>query len=183
MLDASDLLRAVVDPIRLAILGAAAVGPVDVDDLATRLGTSPKRVRKEVGSLTAMGLLDRDGRVDVEALRDLGRSLPQLAPMDPDLADGPWTDEEATVLSRFFSGRRLTSIPSQASKRRLVLERLVQEFEPGLHYDEREVNFQLQLFYADYATLRRYLVDEGLMTRADGSYWRSGGRVDAPEPN
>ncbi len=42
-----------------------------------------------------------------------------------------------------------------------------------------EVNFTLQLFYADYATLRRYLVDEEFMTRADGVYWRSGGRFPA----
>jgi len=34
----------------------------------------------------------------------------------------------------------------------------------------------LQLFYADYAALRRYLVDEGMMSRAEGVYWRTGGR-------
>ena len=57
-----------------------------------------------------------------------------------------------------------------------MLERLAQEFEPGRRYQEKEVDFTLQLFYADYATLRRYLIDEQLMTRADGVYWRSGGR-------
>jgi len=81
------------------------------------------------------------------------------------------------VLSRFFAGRRLTQIPSSRSKRLLVLERLALEFEPGLRYEEREVDFTLQLFHADYASLRRYLVDEGLMTRAEGVYWRTGGRV------
>ena len=38
------------------------------------------------------------------------------------------------------------------------------------------MNFTLQLFHADYAALRRYMVDEGLLTRAEGVYWRSGGR-------
>ena len=66
---------------------------------------------------------------------------------------------------------------SQA-KRALVLERLALEFEPGLRYTEREVNSTLQVFHPDYASLRRHLVDDGFLTRADGSYWRSGGRVD-----
>ncbi|NNK91836.1 MAG: DUF2087 domain-containing protein, partial [Acidimicrobiia bacterium] len=68
-------------------------------------------------------------------------------------------------------------IPTQHAKRLIVLERLAQEFEPGLRYREQEVNFTLQLFHADYAALRRYLVDEGYLTRADGVYWRTGGRT------
>ncbi len=31
----------------------------------------------------------------------------------------------------------------------------------------------------DHATLRRYLIDQGLLSRAAGEYWRSGGRLDA----
>ena len=54
--------------------------------------------------------------------------------------------------------------------------RLAQEFEPGLRYQEVDVNFTLQLFNPDYTALRRYLVDEGFLTRSEGVYWRSGGR-------
>jgi len=80
------------------------------------------------------------------------------------------------VLSRFFRGSRLEAVPTQHAKRLIVLERLAQEFEPGLRYSERAVSFTLQLWYPDYAALRRYLVDEGFLTRADGFYWRTGGR-------
>jgi hypothetical protein len=31
----------------------------------------------------------------------------------------------------------------------------------------------------DHVTLRRYLVDEGLLSRADGEYWRTGGWVES----
>ncbi len=85
------------------------------------------------------------------------------------------------MLGRFFSGRRVTSLPSNRSERLLVLERLALEYEAGVRYQEREVNFSLQMFYPDYATLRRYLVDEGLLTRADGVYWRTGGWVSGPD--
>jgi len=90
--------------------------------------------------------------------------------------DGPWSAEETAVLQRFFEGGRLTQIPAQRSKRRVVLERLAQEFEPGLRYAERDVNLALQVWHPDYAALRRYLVDEGFLTRAEGFYWRTGGR-------
>jgi len=52
------------------------------------------------------------------------------------------------------------------------------EFEPGINYDEKEVNVIVGKFFNDYASLRRYLVDEGLLSREHGMYWRTGGRVD-----
>lgn len=78
---------------------------------------------------------------------------------------------------RFFAGERLTEIPAQRGKRLVVLERLALEFEPGRHYGEAEVNAILGRFHPDHATLRRELVDEGLLDRAQSVYWRSGGRV------
>jgi hypothetical protein len=172
-----DFLSLTLDPIRLALLGAAAVGPVDSAAVAKDLGMEERKVLREYGKLAGAGLIGDDHRLDVEVLRELARSVPTDAPIDPSIVDGPWTDDEALVLARFFSGRRLTRVPSNRSKRRLVLELLALEFEPGRRYPEREVDFALQMFFADYAMLRRYLVDEGFMTRADGVYWRTGGRI------
>ena len=36
----------------------------------------------------------------------------------------------------------------------------------------------LRAFHPDVAALRRYMVDEQLLDRADGVYWRSGGRTE-----
>ena len=55
---------------------------------------------------------------------------------------------------------------------------MARTFEPGHRYPEREVNDVLRTFWADYAALRRYLVDEGFLDRADGVYWRAGGTVE-----
>jgi hypothetical protein len=41
-------------------------------------------------------------------------------------------------------------------------------------YPEKEVNQRLALFHRDVASLRRYLVDTGLMTREGGIYRRAG---------
>jgi hypothetical protein len=176
MLEPRDYLGVVVDPLRLAVLGHAAVGPVDVACLAGELGVTKRKMQVVVGKLQSAGLLRSDLTLDRDALRAVARSLPQDAPIDPDLIAQGWTADEARTLGRFFTGTRLKQIPTQRTKRLVVLERLAQEFEPGLRYQEKEVNFTLQLFRADYAALRRYLVDEEFMTRADGVYWRTGGR-------
>lgn len=174
----AEYLRLALDPVRLAVLGSAVGGPIDADVLADELSTSKREVLEAIARLRQTGLIGVDGRLDVEALRQVGRQLPDLEPASDAVTDGPWTGEETDVLRRFFEGDRLKEIPAQRSKRLVILERLVQEFEPGVRYPERQVNFTLQMIHPDYAALRRYMVDEGLMTRADGVYWRTGGRYD-----
>ena len=83
------------------------------------------------------------------------------------------------VLRTFFDPEgRLTTIPAKHAKRLVVLDALAQLFEPGERYPETEVNNRLRDAHDDVAALRRYLVDEGLLTREAGLYWRSGGWVD-----
>lgn len=68
---------------------------------------------------------------------------------------------------------RLPALPARRAKRQLVLRWLAQLFEPGRRYGELEVNALLAARHNDYASVRRYLVDEGLMERAAGQYWRA----------
>ena len=79
------------------------------------------------------------------------------------------------VLRAFMKDGRITQIPRQPSKRRVLLDLLAQEFEPGRRYTEREVNETLARFHPDTAAWRRYLVDDEFMEREAGSYWRAGG--------
>lgn len=164
------------DPMRLSLLGRSAEGRVDVAAVAQAFGVPERTVLVALGKLRTAGLISDDNSLDLDALRSLAATLPTEPAVDPAFLDGLWTDEEAAVLSRFFQGGRLTSVPSQHAKQLLVLERLAQEFAPGVRYREAEVNFTLQMFHSDFAMLRRYLVDEDMMTRADGVYWRTGGR-------
>ena len=72
----------------------------------------------------------------------------------------------------------LRTIPSKQGKLMVVLDHLSQSFEPGRTYPEAEVNEILGSFHPDYAALRRYLVENGFMTREDSRYWRSGGTFE-----
>ena len=83
----------------------------------------------------------------------------------------------AEVVGRFIKNGRLVIWPSKQSKLRPVLDHIAQDFEPGRRYPEPEVNEILLAYNDDVAALRRYLVDEGFMSREAGVYWRSGGTV------
>lgn len=106
------------------------------------------------------GQLDRVGR-------ELGGDLGTLPGPAPD-----WGGRSAVrVLSNFFEGDRLVRIPAQQGKRLTVLRYIAENvFEQGREYPEKEVNQLLGLRHPDVASLRRYLVDEGFMTRAGGTY-------------
>ena len=78
-------------------------------------------------------------------------------------------------LKVFISGGQV-AMPARQARRRL-LDVIAQAFEPGVRYDERRVSLFLGAIHSDYAALRRYLVDEQFLSRADGEYWRSGGTV------
>ena len=160
------------------MLGLAASGPLDIDDAAYRLSITVGQVRRAVSRLVEAGLLDSNLALNRQALRDLAETLPADEAVSPLVLEGPWSQEEKDILGRFFVGTRLTEIPAPHARRRVILERLAQEFEVGLRYSEKEVNSLLQTFHPDYAALRRFMVDEGFLSRADGSYWRSGGRVE-----
>jgi hypothetical protein len=171
--------KALLEPSRLAVAGLLACGARSVDELAEATGLPDREVLAALAPLVQGGVVERDGerfRLVPAALRAGARAAPPPAPADQTVFHGMSSAEQA-VLGRFFRGRRLVEVPAQRGKRVVVLERLALEFEPGVRYEEGEVNALLERFHDDYATLRRLLVDEGFLDRDHGVYWRSGGRV------
>ena len=73
---------------------------------------------------------------------------------------------------------RISVMPAKRAARLVLLDQVAQAFEPGRRYPEQAVNEILKAVYDDHAALRRYLIDESLLSRTpDGTYWRSGGTV------
>jgi len=93
-----------------------------------------------------------------------------------DAARPPLLGDLPRQLRPFVRNGRITAIPARRAARLLLLNQVAQAFEPGRRYEEVVVNEVLKVLYEDHVTLRRYLVDEDLMSRTpDGTYWRSGG--------
>ena len=166
------------DPVRLKVVAALALGAGSLEDVAEAAGLPLKDVALAARRLARAGLVHRDGHalaLRTELFGAAARAAAEAAPPPEPLSDDP---AESAVLSSFVRDGRLVSIPAQQTKRRVVLEHLVRVFEAGVRYPEREVNALLAVWHPDVAALRRYLVDEGLLTREAGVYWRSGGWVD-----
>ncbi|GAB6083245.1 hypothetical protein JCM30471_21590 [Desulfuromonas carbonis] len=76
------------------------------------------------------------------------------------------------VLETFFRHGRLEKLPAQQKKRLIVLEAFATRFEVRRRYREAEVTELITPLFEDYCTIRRLLVDAGLIRRAGASYWR-----------
>jgi hypothetical protein len=154
---------------RLRVVAAVALGARTIDDVAQACDLEPDDVRRVLPRLVAAGVIgDDDGlRVDTAPFRAAARDR---APRLRELPDA--TPEQARVLRNFVEDGRLRSVPVRASQRRVVLEYLAERFAEDLDYTEAEVNELLGRFHDDYASLRRYLVDEQLLTRSAGIYRR-----------
>jgi hypothetical protein len=76
-------------------------------------------------------------------------------------------------LAAFFRNGRLETIPAARERRQAVLVHVAGKFESARDYGEAEVNRILQSVHSDHATLRRYLVDAGLLRRERGVYRRT----------
>jgi hypothetical protein len=152
----------------LRVLSALALGMGVEQAGLDREGTRRALDRLERGRLA---IREDDGRWRVrrERFRELLHAMASpAAPLPP----------EEQVLRTFFVDGRLRAIPTRREKRLLVLNHIVRVFEPGVRYPEKDVNVALRAFHDDHAALRRYLVDEDLLSRKDSVYWRSGGPVD-----
>ena len=81
-------------------------------------------------------------------------------------------------LRAYVRDGRISVMPAKRAARLLLLDQVAQAFDPGRRYQELAVNEILKTVYDDHAALRRYLIDEDLLSRTpDGTYWRSGGTV------
>jgi hypothetical protein len=176
--------KLLIDIDHLSVAGALAARSATTDELVAATGRERRIVLESLGELRSVGLVtataDRYELV-VGALRNAAAELTDVdLPMDPIIGFG-MTDDEQVVLRRYFSGRVLDEIPHNRAKRLIVLERLVLEFDIGRRYAEEEVNDVLFPFHHDVSSLRRHMIDEGMLDREHvggvNTYWRSGGRV------
>lgn len=175
MADAGELVGALADDVRRRVFAAVELGASSAERVAEVAALAHPDVVKALGKLFDLGLVtvvDRQLCIDPLVLRNAARDA---------RARPPRTEHEGLpadvrrVLDVFVVDGRLSSIPASRSKRLVVLDWLVQAFEPGRRYTEAMVNLTLGQRHADTAALRRYLVDDGFLSREAGEYWRSGG--------
>lgn len=177
--EAASLLGQLADRDRLTVFAAVVLGDRTVDQLVATTRLTGRVVARALARLQSAGLVEEtDGAwtARLETLQEATRAGAAQGTDEHARADR----ETAVVLRAFIRNGRLMSIPTVRRKRLVVLDYLARVFEPGVRYSEKEVNASLRAFHDDVAALRRYLVDEGFLSREGGvgDYWRTGGSVD-----
>jgi len=193
--DLLPALKALSDPVRLRIVGRLAGSPATLEVLAAELELPLAVVVRHVRVLRSVGLVSPDGPgrsaglvLRLDALQGIGRRLDELEHgADRSALPGPdgvtLPADDAKVLRSYFEDGRLTTIPAQERKRLVVLRWLRDRvFTEDREYPEKEVNQRLAAFHPDVASLRRYMVEAGLASRAAGMYRRSDDPDGAPLP-
>ena len=183
--EAIRLFKCLADATRLQILKSLHAAPMYVERLAQRLGRSPSTVSFHLKKLEEAGVVipQRDQYYTVYSLCPtlLNTRILDLI-CEPSGQESAQEEREKLyrdkVLESFFVYGKLQSIPVQRKKKRIILEKLVENFTPGRVYKEKEINLILAEYHDDFCTLRRDMISEHLMERGNGLYWR----VDTPAP-
>ncbi|SCL32372.1 hypothetical protein GA0074692_3298 [Micromonospora pallida] len=161
------VVRLVAEPDRLRVLGVVALGARTPDAVVAAAGLDPKAALVALRRLREQELVVAEGdalRVDYDRLRELARATPSAVEPGGDATFRP-----------FLRGDRLVSVPAQQGRRREVLRHVAERcFTPGVDYAEAAVNDQLRAWCdggeVDHVTIRRYLVDLRILSRAGGVY-------------
>lgn len=164
---------------RLRILGLLANGEQSVGELAAALAVKEPTVSHHLGMMKELGLVTvraegnvRIYQLDTKFLERMNRDIfsqDNLATLVDDTSENA---QEQKVLKTYLEGNRIKEIPYRYQKRLVVLKWLVNQLEMDVRYSEADLSARLKEYHPDYAALRRYLVETGLMQREKGVYWR-----------
>jgi hypothetical protein len=163
----STVCAALADRDRLRLFGTICREAAGVPVTGLRL--DPKG-RKALEKLLAAGLVERDGDryvVKPETFRQA------VVDYQGEASGGFAVIGATDRVAALFSRGKLVSVPKPGGLRTELLRFLADRFSRDRAYSELEVRDLLQLVHNDHATLRRYMVDEGILHRDNlGTYWR-----------
>lgn len=174
--------KALADANRLKIVGLLAQQPYTVEQIAAMLGLGASTVSHHLARLTEAGLVSATAQsyynvyhLRSDQIEEMARRLLSTDTLPAAATGIDRTAYDQKILRDYLRpDGSLKMIPSQWKKLLVILRHIVQAFEPGQRYPEKEVNQILARFHEDTASLRRELVGSKLMDRAGGGgdYWR-----------
>ena len=162
------LLKLLADETRLEILNILLREDSYVEKIACDLSLTPATICYHLKKMEASGVVNCS-RSQFYMIYSLNRSIFDKPLYELIKKDEPVIDADEKykkeVLSHFFKYGKLVQLPTQRKKREIVLAHIVQDFEVGRVYDEREVNEILHKYHEDHCTIRREMIACGLMSR------------------
>ncbi|MBN1147947.1 MAG: metalloregulator ArsR/SmtB family transcription factor [Anaerolineales bacterium] len=177
-----DFFKILADANRLKIVGLLAQSPLSVEQIANMLDLHSSTVSHHLSRLSKAGLVRARAegyyniyQLEIQQLEGMAKSLLARETLPAVAAEVDIDAYDRKVLNTYLTpDGRLKQFPSQQKKLEVILRHVAQAFEPGARYSEKQVNQILERFNQDTASLRRHLVEFGLMGRqgGGGEYWR-----------
>jgi hypothetical protein len=178
--DAVGIVGLLADDDRRAAVAALVLGATTLDEVCAATGLDQPAAGKALARLVSAGLVIQGASGGLHLIAEIFRQAARVAHEGSTSTSAEHDGqpvEVGKVLRAFVRDGRITQIPAAHGKRLILLDWLSQDFELGRRYSEPMVNLMIGKRHADTAALRRYLVDDGFLDRANGEYWRSGGSV------
>jgi len=178
-----NFFKALADANRLKLVGLLAQEELTVEQMAEMLALHASTVSHHLSRLAKAGLVSARAegyysiyRLETGALEDMAKRLLAKETLPSVASEVDLDAYDRKVLKSFLTQEgRIKDFPSQQKKLEVILRYVLEAFEVGKHYSEKEVNQILARFSEDTAGLRRDLVDFKLMGRegGGGDYWRT----------
>lgn len=172
--------KALADANRLKIIGLLSQHPYSVEQLAALLDLRPPTVSHHLKLLSEAGLVSARAesyynlyQLESDVLEQIATHLGTQDRLPSMAAKVDLEAYDRKVLRDvMLPDGKLKIIPAQRKKREVVLRYILNEFQPEVHYTEKQVNEILARFHDDTATLRREMIAYKMMGRAEGEYWK-----------
>lgn len=178
MTEMLDFVKVLADRDRLRIVGLLSQNAATRAEIAARLDLPLKVISEHLADLEQVGAVIQQGesyQLNDDRLAGIARE--KLAKERPVYVPAEDLDEKSqrVLKSHLNADGSIKLIPAQPAKLKVILDYLLPNFEMGVNYTEKEVNFILRRFHEDTAALRRELFEAHMLDReSDGSrYWRT----------
>ncbi len=177
-----NFFKTLADANRLKIVGVLAQRPATGEQLAEMLNLHPSTVSHHLSRLQKAGLVSARAEgyynlyyLETKELENMSKRLLERETLPALSAEVDMDAFDRKVIKAFVTpDGKVKDFPAQQKKFEAILRYVVQAFEPGVRYSEKQVNEILGRYHKDTARLRRSLVETGLMGRegGGGEYWR-----------
>ena len=174
--------KALSDANRLKLIGLLAQKESSVEELAAMLDISASTVSHHLSKLAEIGLVSAqaDGyynvyRLETDTLERLSQQLLSEKTLPEVAKDLDRKAYDRKVLKDYLNeDGSISQLPTNRRKLAVILRYIVEHFDFGKIYTEKEINQVIGALHEDISGLRRDLISVGYLDRErDGSaYWR-----------
>jgi predicted transcriptional regulator len=173
-----EIMKTLSDSSRLRLLNALMAKPQYVEEIANRLNLAVSTISFHLKKLEKVGLVSKRKEqyyitytLTPEILNLTLRELTSFENIEQYAEEERLDKYRAKVLKSFMKEGRITRLPVQHKKKKILLDEIVKLFGTKIKFTEMEVDEIIHTIFDDHCTIRRLLIDEGIMRREGLNYW------------